>query len=109
MVYLVILLFFVLILLAYKVIELKKEVKKNSNYDGDYFKSKQAELLFYLTKLEGKKRNELLGLTNAHYENKELAKKWYQQINKYAHPDKGGSKEAFIVLKKIYDILIEED
>lgn len=109
MTYLVVTLVLVLIASIYKIIQLKELVRENENYQGNYFKSKQAELLFYLTKLDGKKRNELLELTDEHYENKNLAKKWYQQINKYVHPDKGGTKEAFIVLKNIYDILVEED
>lgn len=52
----------------------------------NFFKSKQAEYLFYLTKLEGKQRNNLLGLTDEHYENKEVAKKWYKEIANYVHP-----------------------
>ena len=78
---------------------------KNSN---EFFKSKQAEYLFYLTKLEGKQRNNLLGLTDEHYENKEVAKKWYKEIANYVHPDKTGNKIAFLELKKIYDVLIED-
>jgi len=109
MIYLVVILVLMLMVSIYKLMELKELVKGNENYKGSYFKSKQAELLFYLTKLDGKKRNELLGLTDEHYENKNLAKRWYREINKYIHPDKGGNKEAFIVLKNLYDILVEED
>jgi len=82
--------------------------KKHKN-DSEFFKSKQAEYLFYLTKLEGKQRNDLLGLTDEHYENKELAKKWYRKIAHDIHPDKGGNNEAFNTLNKIYQILIEEE
>ena len=61
-----------------------------------------------MTKLEGKQRNNLLGLTDEHYENKEVAKKWYKEIANYVHPDKAGNEIAFQELKKIYDVLIED-
>ena len=48
-------------------------------------------------------------MTDEHYEDKNLAKKWYRDIATYVHPDKGGKNEAFSTLKKIYDILMEED
>ena len=87
-----------------------KLILKHKLFDkNDFFKSKQAELLFYLIKLEGKQRNKLLGLTDTHYEDKDLAKKWYREIAQYVHPDKGGDAEAFNVLNKIYEILIEEE
>lgn len=77
--------------------------------ESNFFKSKQAEYLFYLTKLEGKQRNNLLGLTDEHYENKQLANQWYREIAKYIHPDKNGDTQAFLELKKIYDVLIEDE
>ena len=43
------------------------------------------------------------------YENKESAQKWFKNIAKYIHPDTEGiDKDAFIVLKKLYDTMIEE-
>jgi len=82
---------------------------KHIDFIDGPFKSKQDEFLFYLTKLEGKQRNRLLGLKDEHYTNKRLAKKWYKELSKYAHPDKGGNEKAFTTLNKIYNILIEED
>ena len=100
------------LLIAYLIYELyktKHELDELRDYKGDFFKSKQAELIFYLTQLEGKQRNRMLGLSDEHYTNKELAKNWYREVAKYVHPDKGGNEKAFATLKKIYDILIEED
>lgn len=91
------------------IFKLKNEVNELRGYDSTFFKSKQAELLFYFTNLEGKQRNRLIGLTDEHYANKTLAEKWYKDTVKYVHPDKGGNEKAFIILKKIYDILVEED
>lgn len=88
---------------------LKMLQQKHIDFIDGFFKSKQDEYLFYLTKLEGKQRNKLLGLTDEHYENKKLAKKWYKGISNYVHPDKNGDENAFHTLKNIYDILIEED
>lgn len=85
--------------------------KKHNN---NFFTSKQAEYIFYLTKLEGKQRNKLLGLKDEHYEDKEVAKKWYREIAKLVHPDKDvenkyEENEAFNTLNKIYQVLIEEE
>jgi len=95
--------------LIYELYKIKHELNKLRDYKGDFFKSKQAELLFYLTQLEGKQRNRLLGLRDEHYSNKELAKKWYREMAQYVHPDKGGNEKAFATLRKIYEILVEED
>ncbi len=83
--------------------------QKHVDFIDGFFKSKQDEYLFYLTKLDGKQRNQLLGLTDEHYENKKLAKEWYKGISHYVHPDKNGDENAFNTLKKLYDILIEKD
>ena len=88
---------------------LKMLQQKHVDFIEGFFKSKQDEYIFYLTKLDGKQRNQLLGLTDEHYENKELAKKWYKEISNYVHPDKNGDENAFHILKNLYDILIEED
>lgn len=88
---------------------LKMLQQKHVDFIGDFFKSKQDKYLFYLTKLEGKQRNQLLGLTDEHYENKELAKKWYREISSYVHPDKNGDINAFHTLSNIYKVLIEKD
>lgn len=72
------------------------------------FKSEQDKYIFFLTKLEGKQRNQLLGIENKHYEDKNTAKSWYRSICKYVHPDKNGSKEAFSELTKLYENLIED-
>lgn len=88
---------------------LKTLQQKHADFIEGFFKSKQDEYLFYLTKLEGKQRNKLLGLTDEHYENKKLAKKWYREISNYVHPDKNGNENAFQTLSNIYKVLIEED
>jgi hypothetical protein len=66
------------------------------------FVSREAELVFYLTQLDGKKRNELLGITEAHYEDRELAEEWHNSI--YQHVK--DNKEAIDSLAKIYSIMI---
>ena len=85
-------------------------LKKNwVGFSDEFFVNKSKKYEYILTKLEGKKRNELLGITDQMYENQELAKKWFKNIAKYIHPDTEGiDKDAFIVLKKLYDTMIEE-
>ena len=72
------------------------------------FTSKQQEYIYYLTKLEGKQRNIALGITDDLYGNKKAAKRWFQKIANQVHPDKGGDNNAFILAKKLYDVMIEE-
>lgn len=74
------------------------------------FINKQEEYIFYLTELEGKQRNNKLGIVNELYEDKKLAKSWYKNIAKYVHPDKSKCKDetAFKVLNDIYQVMIED-
>jgi len=87
-------------------IEAVQDIKE---YKNDYFKSKEKEFLFYLTKLEGKQRNKLLGITDEHYADKKLAKEWYKNLSKLVHPDMGGTDEAFNTLQKLYNIMVEDE
>ena len=52
-----------------------------------YFNSKASEYIFYLIELDGDIRMKKLGITNVHFKNKRLAKKWREQISKAIHPD----------------------
>ena len=73
----------------------------------DYFKSDRDRILFLLLEVDGKRRNQLLGITSEMYENKEAAKKWYKSLSIKIHPDKnpGDPKavEAFSKLKGLYN------
>ena len=75
------------------------------------FISKQAEYIYYLTELDGKTRNNKLGLTDIHYESKKEAKKWYKNIARLVHPDKLKLKNdiPFKVLRKIYEIITNDE
>ena len=72
------------------------------------FISQQQEYIFYLTKLEGKQRNKALGITEEHYEDKKLAKKWKKSIAQKVASDKGGCDQAMTILLKIYDALVDD-
>ena len=71
------------------------------------FISRQAEIIYYLTKLEGKQRNKALGMSDDIYEDPEKAKEWYRGLVGLVHPDKGGDEAAFVVLKKLYEVAID--
>ncbi len=73
------------------------------------FISRQAEVVYYLTKLEGKQRNNAIGLSDEIYEDPEKAKEWYRGLRGLVHPDKGGDATAFIVLKKLYNVAIDQE
>jgi hypothetical protein len=71
------------------------------------FISRQAEFIYYLTELEGKQRNNAIGITDDHYEDTNIAKKWYKDISQLVHPDKGGDATAFNVLRKLYEVMVD--
>lgn len=77
--------------------------------DG-FFCSKQKEFTFYLTKLEGKQRNHLIGLTDDLFEDKALLKNWYRNLTKIIHPDVNNdelSELAFNTLNELYQTILE--
>ncbi len=95
---------------SYKeILEVIKSLKeKHTDFIDGFFKSKQYEYIFYLTKLEGSQRNNLLNVSEEFYDNKALAKKWYKNISKFVHPDKNGDADAFNKLTELYNDMIED-
>lgn len=81
------------------------------DFKTDPFIDETAEYTFYLTMLDGKQRNKLLGITEEMYDSPELAKQWYRRISKLVHPDNGSgtSNKAFLVLKKLYEVIIDSN
>jgi hypothetical protein len=73
------------------------------------FVSDEGKFLFLLTQMDGEKRNDLLGITDQHYEDKELARRWFKSIAGKIHPDKSSDKEglAFKALQDLYNILTD--
>ncbi|MDD9176050.1 DnaJ domain-containing protein [Aliivibrio sp. S2TY2] len=76
------------------------------NNEIDYFKSDRDRILFLLLEVDGKRRNQQLGITSEMYENPEVAKKWYKTLATKVHPDKNPNEpkaaEAFDKLKNLY-------
>lgn len=72
------------------------------------FISRQAEVVYYLTKLEGKQRNNALGMSDDVYEDPERAKEWCRDLRGLVHPDKGGDATAFDILMKLYEVAIDQ-
>ncbi len=92
-----------------EILEVIKNLKeKHIDFIEGFFKSKQQEYIFYLTKLEGKKRKDLLNITEQFFEDKKLAKKWYKDISKLVHPDKNGDSDAFNNLTELYSDITED-
>jgi len=73
------------------------------------FVSSQAELVFYLTKLDGSVRNRLLGITDALYHDPKMAKQWFRSLRKLVHSDRGGDDDAFHALQDLYDVMIARE
>lgn len=76
---------------------------------ASYFKSEGHMYVFLLTRVSGKDRNKILGLTSAEYSSKRAAKRWYKRIALKIHPDKNpnlpDTKLAFTKLKDLYSVL----
>lgn len=96
----------------HKKIMLLKNIFINYNNDEtsfDGFVSESQKYLFCLTKMDGKNRQNNLGVNALHYKDKELAKKWRRHIAQKIHPDKCSDprvKEAMNVLENMYSEMI---
>ncbi|OPX49138.1 hypothetical protein [Clostridium thermobutyricum] len=88
----------------------KAENDANSLYGNNYFKSKSDELIFYILELSGKARNKKIGLNEEIFADKNLAKKWRNQILQKIHPDiskNPKADEAVIKLEQLYELVIK--
>lgn len=72
-------------------------------YDNQTFVSEEAALIFYLTVLDGKQRNDLLGVKQVHYVDKNKATQWYNSLLAKLHNKNG---VPAIKLKQIYDLMV---
>ncbi|MFK5949009.1 MAG: hypothetical protein QM500_09615 [Methylococcales bacterium] len=98
-----------MIFLRKDISSLRKGANERENYKNETFVSEQAELIFYLTELEGKQRNKALGIRDEHYENKAVAKKWFRRISQKVHSDKGGNDAAFKTLCALHEVMTDDD
>lgn len=76
----------------------------------EFFQNERKKYLFCLTKVEGEKRNEFIGLTNNLYDDSEAAKKWYYKISKILRADVNFDEttaEAFNNLNGLYNIILD--
>lgn len=75
------------------------------------FIDKRTEYTFYLTKLESKQRNKMLGITDEMYDSPELAKQWHRSIVKLPHLDSasGNNDKAFNILQQLYEVMLDKD
>jgi hypothetical protein len=82
-----------------------------SEKSDDFFLSKEAEYIFYLTQLEGEARRKKLNANRKLYRDKIAAKKWRDQIYKFIHEDRcchALSKEACQQLDEMYEGMIND-
>lgn len=69
-----------------------------------YFVSRQAEVIFFLTMLNGKTRNDFLEVKDEYFSDHKAAKQWFRRLSNIVHPDKPhGDSEAFKALTKLYE------
>ncbi|MCL2913028.1 J domain-containing protein [Shewanella corallii] len=81
----------------------------SSSMEIPYFKSEKDKLFFLLNEVDGKRRNQLLGITSEMYSDEQLSKQWFRNISNKVHPDKNQqdpiATEAFDNLKKLYSMM----
>ncbi len=72
----------------------------------EYFHSELDKLCFLLLEVDGKRRNDHLGIRRIHYVSKKHAKKWYKGIAFKIHPDRNPDhpkcEGAFAALNDLY-------
>lgn len=77
---------------------------------NEFFKDEKSMYVFLLTKVEGKKRNNVLGITKCLYYDKQKATEWYNKImdvfNINGINDEV-TKKAIIELNEIYNNMID--
>ena len=77
--------------------------------DIPFFKTEQDKLFFLLNEVDGKRRNQLLGITADMYNDERLSKKWFKRMSSKVHPDKNPNdpraSAAFDNLKKLYSLM----
>jgi len=75
-----------------------------------YFISEKHKLEFCILKHEGNYLDEELGITRRHYIDKEIAKKWRNDMQKIFHDDKNSKNEQYkkvsSKINKIYERMI---
>ncbi|WP_160676433.1 hypothetical protein [Clostridium sp. C8-1-8] len=92
----------------------KGDILRDTNqYSNDgYFKSDSHRYIFYLLELEGQARMKKLKISKLHYNNNEVAKKWYTEIAKKVHPDvckHEGAARAMAELVSIYNNMVKNE
>ena len=65
------------------------------------FVDRAAELKFILTKMDGRQRCDMLGVTLAHYEDSALAKRWYDNLVRDIT-----DRDALDRLSQMYDSMV---
>ncbi|MCW7556227.1 hypothetical protein NX722_27080 [Endozoicomonas gorgoniicola] len=84
--------------------------KKNNDFKYDYFVSKEAEMIFYLSVLTGEAQQDMLNIVPSFYKDKKKAKAWRDEIIKKIHPDKSNhpdAKKATEVLNLLYERMLK--
>lgn len=81
-------------------------------FSEQVFTSERQQVIYYLIEHDGKKRNDLLGITDEMYENPDAAKKWFRRLVKIIRPDintDSRSAQAFQALHDIRSNLVDDE
>jgi hypothetical protein len=73
--------------------------------DSHPFVSRKAQLIFYLTVMDGKQRCDLLGITEEHYCDANLAGEWYIGLMRELGLENDENRAAIRKLKDLYAVM----
>jgi hypothetical protein len=81
-----------------------KSANSNSEYESDYFKSAEAELIYSIVKLDGADRINALQIGRKHFSDAKKAKTWRNDLASQVHPDKCKHPQAQAAIAKITEL-----
>ncbi|WP_297519974.1 hypothetical protein [uncultured Clostridium sp.] len=86
----------------------KDKIECNEENESiEYFKTEEDKIIFALLELEGRKRNNILGITRKCFMSEKDAKVWRNNLSKKIHPDKSKNKYATMASAKINQLYTE--
>lgn len=83
-------------------------IKVTPKATSGFFNTEAERVIFLLTHVDGKRRNDELGIRRVMYCDKEKAKQWYKSLARLIHPDKCNhelASEAFNELQNLHHIM----
>jgi hypothetical protein len=92
---------------GYRSVEEVKALPGSIMADSYPFVSRKAQLIFILTVMDGRSRNDQLGIQPIHYASKRHANNWYDEIVRELGPEDDANTHAYRQLERIHRIMLD--